>query len=283
MPTRVCPSCGAQYLATVQRCSDCDEELVDAPDDSVVEAAGLGEERPADQVAYELGEWSSDARVALDGMLARQDIVHVWEAGTLVVRADDEGRVDELVDEVEVSEQPTLDPDADQVVYEIRGWDEAQRADLEAVLIADDIAHGWDENRDLVVLEADTDRVEPILDRVDMEDELTVEEVVDSDDDDSGDEEADDDGLAAQDAMSELFLITDRLMKNPGDDHEVDRLRAATERLDQLALPYGFSIAVWNDLKTQAGGLRDLLVETADDEAVTEAATILRHALRQYV
>ena len=59
-------------------------------------------------------------RVVLDGMLASQGIVHVWEAGTLVMRAGDETTVDELIDHVEMSKQPSLDPDDDQVVYEIR-------------------------------------------------------------------------------------------------------------------------------------------------------------------
>ena len=44
------------------------------------------------------------------GMLASQGIVHVWEAGTLVIRAGDETTVDELIDHVEMSEQPSLDP-----------------------------------------------------------------------------------------------------------------------------------------------------------------------------
>ena len=72
--------------------------------------------------------------------------------------------------QVEVERVPTLDPDTEQVVYEISGWTEEQRADLEAILLAEAVPHGFDENGDLVVLEADEERVEPILDRVDMED-----------------------------------------------------------------------------------------------------------------
>ena len=116
-------------------------------------------------------------RVVLDGMLNREGIPHLWELATLVVRAANEERVDELVDEVETSEIPTLDPDAEQVVYEISGWTDDQRADLEAILMAETVPHGFDENGDLVVLEADEERVEPILDRIDMEDVLTADTV----------------------------------------------------------------------------------------------------------
>lgn len=288
MTTRVCPSCGAQYVSAVSRCADCDTELVDALSDEVVESVGLGEAEPADQMAYELDEWTGDARVVLDGMLNREGIAHVWEMGTLVVRAADEVRADELIDQVEASELPTLDPDADQVMYEISGWTDDQRSDLEGVLLAEGIPHGIDENGDLVVLAADEERVEPILDRVDMEDVLTADQVeIDGESSataPAATEVGGDDGLAAQDAMSALFVSADRLMKDPDDRDDIDRLRAATERAQALSLPYGFSPAVWEDIKAKAGELRDLLTEAdADVDLVTEAARVLRQTLRQYV
>ena len=286
----MCPSCGAQYVAAVSRCADCDTELVDALDDEVVQSVGLGDSDPADQMTYELGDWAGDARVVLDGMLNREGIHHIWEIGTLVVRAGDETRVDELVDEVEATEIPTLDPDADQVVYEISGWTEAQLADLEAVLLAEAIPHGIDENGDLVVLEADEDRVEPILDRVDMENTLTAEEVVA---DGAADEEpasassGEEDGLVAQDVMTSLFVSADRLMKDPDDGDDIKRLSAAADQADALEVPYGFSPAVWGDIKAKAADLRTLLGgdpdPTPDFDAKVEAATALRQTLRQYV
>ncbi len=297
MATRVCPSCGAQYVAAVSRCADCDIELVDAMSDEVVESIGLGEADPADgdradQMAYELHEWSGDARVVLDTMLTSENIPHVWETGTLVVRSADEERVDELVERVESTELPTLDPDADQVVYEISGWSQSQRADLESALLAEGIPHGIDENGDLVVLEADEERVEPILDRVDMEDVLTADEVAadgETEAEPTAPEGEQDDGLAAQDAMSDLFVTADRLMKDPDDRDDSERLIAAADRAESLPLPYGFSPAVWSDIKSKAGELRGLLAadgsaeDEVDPDAVVEAARALRQTLRQYV
>ncbi len=257
--------------------------------DEVVESVGLGNTAPADQMTYELHEWTGDARVVLDGMLNKESIPHLWEIATLVVRTTDEGRVDELVDEVESSEIPTLEPDAEQVVYEISGWTEDQLADLEAILLAETIAHGFDENGDLVVLEADEDRVEPILDRIDMEDVLTAD-VVEADGDASAESpEAaasdEQDGLIAQDVMSALFITADRLMKDPDDRDDIGRFSAAADRADALRLPYGFSPAVWDDIKAKAGALRDLLAESfeAELDEVTEAARAVRQTLRQYV
>jgi hypothetical protein len=291
--TRVCPSCGAQYVAAVNRCADCDTELVDALSDEVVESVGLGESDPADQMAYELHEWTGDARVVLDGMLNREGIAHIWEIATLVVRAADEDRVDELVEDVESSELPALDPDADQVVYEISGWTDDQRTDLEAALLAEGVPHGIDENGDLVVLEADEERVEPILDRVDMEDVLTAEKV-ESDGEPAtdaapssatGEGASEEDGLAAQEAMSALFITSDRLIKDPDGRDDIARLAEATDRAEALPLPYGFSPAVWDDIKAKAGALRDLLAgdHDSDIDVVTDAARVLRQTLRQYV
>jgi len=273
-------------VAAVDRCADCDTELVDALSDEVVESVGLGDTAPSDQMTYELDEWTGDARVVLDGMLNKEGIPHVWEIGTLVVRTTDEARVDDLVDEVESSEIPTLDPDAEQVVYEISGWTEDQLAALEAILLAETIPHGFDESGDLVVLEADEDRVEPILDRIDMEDVLTADVVAaDGEAAAEGTATNDEDGLVAQDVMSALFITADRLMKDPDDRDDIGRFSAAASQADSLSLPYGFSPAVWDDIKAKAGALRDLLAEGFDAETddVTEAARVVRQTLRQYV
>ena len=116
-----------------------------------------------------------------------------------------------------------------------------------------------------------------------METELTVAEVVESDDDGEPTAAEAEDGLAAQDALTNLFVSADRLMKDPKAGHEAQRFTDATERLSRLGLPYGFSSAVWGDLKAKAGELSELLAGDSDDDAVTEAATTLRHTLRQYV
>ena len=65
--------------------------------------------------------------------------------------------VDELVDQVETSELPTLDPDKEQVVYELQDWDDAKRYALSDSLVEAGLAHAFDENYDLVVVEGDSE------------------------------------------------------------------------------------------------------------------------------
>jgi hypothetical protein len=299
MPVKVCPECGAEYLLSVAVCADDGTELVTSETDEMEaevaeeaaladdrEEAGLvgddvGESPDGEQLAYEFEEWDNQSRVLLDQLLEGESIMHVWEGATLVVRAQDESRVDELVEQVEVSNQPTLDPDKEQIVFELEGWPEEKRAALSTSLEEAGISYGHDENDDLVVLEEDEERVEAVLDQVDFNFSLDAEDV--ADDDEEGEDDGDD-GLAAQDAMSELFVAADRLMHDPDDSAGVLRLTDAATTVEGMALPYGFAPGVWSEIIEHAAALRTLL-ETADsdDDAVIESSKGLRNLLRQYV
>jgi hypothetical protein len=209
--------------------------------------------------------------------------MHVWEGATLVVRAEDEERVDELVEQVEVTNQPTLDPDKEQVVFELEDWPDEKRSALSESLEEAQIPFGFDENDDLVVLEDDEERVEAVLDQVDYNFSLDAAEVS-GDGGDDGETGGDDDGLAAQEVMSELFVAADKLMHDPDDSGAVLRFTEAAGTVAALALPYGFAPGSWEEIVTLSGELRSLLDEAdSEDEAVIEAAKAVRGVLRQYV
>ncbi|CAN5800655.1 hypothetical protein BH24ACT3_BH24ACT3_08970 [soil metagenome] len=271
MTTRWCPRCRAEYVAGVAVCADCDVELVDeAP------STGGSVEADGDQLGYELGEWSTEARVLLERLLVGKGVLHTWETATLVVRADDEAHVDSLLAQVEATEDPVLDPDEPQLVYEMEGLAEAQRAQIADALTTEGVAHGWDDVDDLVVYERDEQRVEEILDDVEYPDALPPDEG--DGDDDGGD------GLVAQYTLSKLFLAGDRLMRDARDHQGVLALVAAADTVESLAVPYGFAPGVWTDLVALAVALRSALEDPDTvDEDLSEQATALRAALRQYV
>ena len=125
--TKLCPACGAEYVAGVTSCADCQVPLVD----ELPPAAVLGEESDEDLV-YELNDWTADERAVLEMKLNGASIPHRWEYGPdsgptnetafvasegttqrrawetayeLVVRAEDEAAVDALLDEVEFPEE----------------------------------------------------------------------------------------------------------------------------------------------------------------------------------
>jgi hypothetical protein len=269
-------------IAAVIDEDDEDDLLDDDDEDEDEDDERVGE--GADQVAYDNDDWDSGTHAMLSSLLRSEGIAFVWEAGTLVVNAADEERVDVLVEQVEISTLPPLDPTAPKVVYEIDGWTDEQRGALAEQLLAAGIAHRWDDDENLVVLEDDEGAVDPLVDMVD-------DGALEGDDDEDEDEEAGEvDGLAAQEAMSDLFVAADRLTHDPDDGTAVRTLTAAAERVEALPVPYGFTPSDWKIIVTRSAALREMVDQdddddddAVDDDAVVEAATTLRTLLRSYV
>ncbi len=270
MSSRVCPACGAQYLAWVTRCADCGVALIDAgpsvldlPDD--------------DQLVYELGEWAPARRTLLESMLGADGIAHAWEASDLVVHVDDEARVDALVEAIEhggvatatTSEEAGLE--GDQLVYELDEWSAADRQRLAEELTAGGVPFVWDASDALVVSADDEDAIEAILDAIEYPDALEVALEGTGDNDE-----------AAQDALSELFLASDRLMHDPSDEDGMNGLLKTVEVASEVGVPYGLAPATWKAVVEHATELRDGLT-ASDDELIVERATALRSLLRPYV
>lgn len=103
--TRYCPSCGAEYLDTVQSCSDCFVPLTDAAPPTTPP------EEDHEILVYELNTWEPDQRDQLEVVLSEQGIPYQWEDTDLLVPAADEERVDSLLDEIEFPEALPADAD----------------------------------------------------------------------------------------------------------------------------------------------------------------------------
>ena len=231
---------------------------------------------PAGQVAYELHEWAVESRTMLDQLLAGEGIPRAWEGTDLVVPAFLEVRVDELVDQVDVTTLPALDPNADRLVYELYDWDDELLGRLTDALTESEIPHEYDEEGNLVVLADDEARVEAVLEAIEFPDALAV------DDGEGGDEGPS--GLEAQDALSDLFIAADRLHHHARDHEGVLGLVAATAAVERLPVPFGFAPQVWEDIVSRASALRDAVErDSLDDEAIEQEATRLRAVLRDLV
>jgi hypothetical protein len=226
-----CALCGSEYVDGVVECVDCFVPLVELRPRAVEEVGRADEE----QLAYDLDELEPTDRFDIDRRLAERSIERAWDGGSLVVRAADEDVVDEVMDEAAAG-GVALD-EGDQLTYELTDWSEDQRAQLAEALRLADIGHEWSDEGELIALEADEERVEAILDAIEFPAQLPV---------DSTDETGD--GLAAQDAMSELFVAADRLMHDPNDHEGVLSLVDAARMAEALPLPYGFAEPVRRDL-----------------------------------
>ena len=263
---RWCALCQAEYLAGVAECAECLVPLVDHPPLTPEE---VGDE-DGDQLAYELDDLDATDRLAIDRELAMKGIVHAWDGTTLVVAPWDQDEVGVIIDGDGDFE---LDDDEDQVVYEIDDWDKARRAELTAQLEASGIAHGFDDDGNLLVLAADEERVDEILDGVENPDQLDPEP------DRAG-------SLDAIETVGALFVAADRLKNDPSDSEGTIAAADAARAMGSMAPPFGFAPPLWEQLVAEANELRRLLEteeEIVDDDAVVAAATKLRSALRPYV
>ncbi len=267
---RYCFQCHREYDIDIEDCVECGVPLVE---ERPAELDDVGEP-DEDQIAYELHEWSGQARQHLDQLLTGADLLHAWQGATLFVRASDEEAVDDLVDEVETTMLPTLDPDQEKVEYELDEWTEDKKDRLSDHLNQASIAHEFDVAGNLVVHAADEDDVDEIVERV-----RTTES---SDDEPDGTEILE--GVELHGLLSSLFLSASDLARNAVDHDAVLRLHADGERLLDIRTPFGFDSLDWKALRARVGDAIEVLTddEIGDDDVI-EAAAALRDQLRPVV
>jgi len=159
------------------------------------------------------------------------------------------------------------------LVYEMDGWEQAERDALSALLADEDVAHRW-EGDDLLVPEECEDRVDALMDRVEFPDALEAVE--------GGDDEVDDEAVYA--VMSDLFVATDRLARERTVDIEAaGEVATAADAATNAPPPYGVEPATWKQVQQMAEGIVASLEAEADDEVVVGEAAALRDVLRRFV
>ncbi len=320
MATRWCLICGAEYLASVEECPDCEVTLVDEPLSQNLASDGDG------QVAYDLAEWAAESRVMLEQLLEGAQVRRAWEGTTLVVSEVVETQVDNLVSHVEVTTLPTLDPLADRVAYDLSNWSDDMVLELQSRLDHSEVPFEFDERGDIVTLAEHEERVEALLDAFGIPEMAEEEDQADGEDgggagpggggagggaggdarsgtstrfeeeadagwDVSGEDDGEDldggedeDVVDASVVLSDLFVSTDRMMHNPRDHSGVLTFAGAAEAVDRMGIPYGFAQVAWQDIVNQVADLRELIEDDdSKDRDIKNQARDLRNTLRYYV
>ncbi len=229
---------------------------------------GFGEldDGDRDEVELDVADWGEPARTALDERLHLLEAPHRWNGTWLVVPEEAVAWVERVMDQVEDERAVELDPDADQVAYDLADWDEANRALLLHALEDEAIAYGVEDD-ELIVHEIDEQRV----------DEL-VGAIVDPDAPPA------DGGEARSEVMGELFVAADRLVHDPRDPEGRRAIRDGVQEAATHAPPYGMDKAWWQALGERCAALVALFdTPSVDEEPLVDAATALRDVLRPYV
>ncbi|HZN15805.1 MAG TPA: hypothetical protein VFB78_16170 [Acidimicrobiales bacterium] len=203
--TTFCPSCGAEYLAGVTECADCQISLT--------------ETRPL----------AADAQ-----------------------------------------------SDVDEVVYDLSDWSTGDRSQLEQLLTSGEIIHRWEVGTDLVVLEANADAVELLLDEVEAAGAVPPLAAIDDEADDGDDE-------AVYQVMSDLFVAADRLQKDPSDAANAGDFYVAADAVAVTPAPFGIDRLEWQQVQELAASLATAMESDIDDDVLARDASALRSLLSRYM
>ena len=231
-------------------------------------------------------------------LLTADQVVHSWQGTTLMVHESLEPAVDSLVDEVEETERAKeaisrpIGPEDELTAFELGEWPEALRAELMERLVQARVPHMIDtqgeqvahaeagepgghgieqgEVCDLLVREADEERVELVIDDLlAREEEAHFEEL---------------DGLEVNDLLSSLFVACDRLRRDPSDLDGIRGVATNARRLAGVRTPFGFSAPNWRSLRNTAGELLDLVEgEDTDADDLRELAHRMSDTLRTLI
>ena len=252
-------------------CVECGVRLVDQVPTS---PEALAEREPV-QLAYELHEWSFEARRMVDQLLTAHPVVHAWQGATLLVLEAHEAAVDEVIDQVEASVLPTLDPAAEQTAYDMDGWDEVQRARLTDRLELSGVPHQLTAVGELVVHRADESEVDRLIDEVSAA--LAAGPV---------DDPIDLDGLGTNELLTQVFVSADKLRRNPRDTSAIVALVDDAATVARLRTPFGLDTDEWAATAGRIAALAALFDEEAgdlDDDQVSELASTVRVELSRMV
>ena len=271
MDQRWCFQCGSGYVADVTECLECGVGLVDEEPQSIDDLS----ERGTDQLAYELHEWSFESRRMVDQLLTARRLTHAWQGASLLVLEQDEKAVDGIVDEVELATLPTLDPEREQIVYEMGEWPTDSQSQLAAALGLAGVPHQFDVQGDLVVHAEDEGEVDGLVD------EVTARIAAG---DDGAEPRIELDGLATNELLSTVFVHVDKLRRNPHDPSAVLAFVEDAATLVRIKTPFGLTTPKWSEVvglvQALASQYEEDLADFDDDHAAALAAAIRRELVQ---
>ncbi|MEZ5269167.1 MAG: hypothetical protein R2789_11610 [Microthrixaceae bacterium] len=226
-------------------------------------------------------------RGVLRSVLDDRGIPHAWEGTVVVVPAEFEETLDEIVEEVASTARRALGTVRETLAYDVSPWSAGAQNSLVDQLVEAHIPHEWDSEGHLVVHEEDSEAVGELLDALGEPD--------------GGDEIS---GLELNERLSALFVFVDRLSNDPADRKARKRLPKASAAIRRVATPFGVEPASWLELHDSISRLQDLINASDSGEAgnyssdedpdgdssdqaaptnVEDAARVVRDLLRRFV
>lgn len=263
MSTKYCFQCAREYIEEVTECAECAVGLVDEKPTPPEEVGDKDEP----QVAYELYEWSFEARRMLEGLVTSQKIAHGWQGAVLIIREADEDRVDALVEQAEHVDGPAIAEDAPKIGYSMEDWSAENQQSLVETLGLNGVPHEFDSDGELVIAEADEALVDKIIEN--LSERLAIE-------DELGDANEVMEGLELNDLLGEVRVLANKLRKNPGDAKATNKIVNQADLLSDIRTPFGFDSGRWSKIRLSSADMVEVLTsENRGEDEVVETAQAL--------
>jgi hypothetical protein len=241
-------------------------------------------------VEVDLTGWGSEAKKHLDERFHLLEAPHAWseDGERLFVPFDAVLWIQRVLEQVQDERAVELDPEEEQIGYDLAGWDDQNLGLLRARLDDEQIPFGI-ESGELIVREIDELRVDEVIDAILEPDAATSSE--DPDEVLVPDAVLDPDAGLGTEARSEilgdLFVAADQLVHDAEDSDAIAVIREGATEAATHAPPYGIEKAWWRDLADRLDAFGRLVdapmsIEQSDN-AVRLTASVLRDLLRPLV
>ena len=258
-----CFQCAREYVDDTTECAECAVGLVE---DKPTPPEEVGEQDEP-QVAYELYEWSFEARRMLEGLVTSEKIAHGWQGAVLIVREADEDRIDALVEQAEEFDGPAIPEDVEKIGYSMEDWSAENQQSLVETLGLNGIAHEFDADGELVIAETDEELVDKIIEN--LSEKLAIE-------DELGEASEVMEGLELNDLLGDVRGLANKLKKNPGDAKATINIVNKADLLSDIRTPFGFDSGRWSKIRKASAEVVSVLTsEDRGEEEVSEAANSL--------
>jgi hypothetical protein len=174
------------------------------------------------------------------------------------------------------AQAPAASATAEEVVYDLSDWGLEDRNQIERLLTGSGVTHRWEVGSDLVVLEADADGVEKLMDEVEEAGAVPPLPAIEDDADDGNDE-------VTYAVMSDLFVAADRLQHDPADAAVAGDFYLASDAAGITSPPFGIDRLEWQQVQELAAALAAAMETDVNDDVIARDAAALRALLARYV
>ena len=212
------------------------------------------------KVHYDLSAWDFEQRAELAEALASNGIPHSWDDEELVVPEAVEEAADAMFEQLESAMGPfpvALGTDEAAVEFGLDEWTDGDRTVLTGSLVESEVPHRWEGSTLFVAADAE-ETVDDLLDAIEAGELMSADGAGISND-------------PPENALSDVFLASNKLAKDPFDARSRHVLIDLADEIDAKHPPYALAPRVWAQVVSGVDEIVERIRSDADGDRVDES------------